>query len=158
DVHHAAAQKERRALIFAQRVKRHIPTRGALTIARYAGLEQDRPTQLLSTGPYVQRMETLCIVGSLFRLGHDIQGSSRWINHRRAGEPDFRCDVTAFSRVTGRYRRHPGAEETSLPERMRAQTIGVKGVDRIVLSGHQNDVVHSLARDGHTGDVERRGY
>src|SRR5262245_45892223 len=103
-------------------------------------------------------MKTLRIVGSLFRLSHDIQGSSRWINHWGAGDPDFRCDVTAFSRVTGRYRRHPGAEETSLPERVRAQTVCVKGVDRIVLSGHKDNVAHALARDGHTGNVERRSH
>ena len=73
------------------------------------------------------------------------------------GDPNFGRDVAAFARIGTGNRGDTGLEETHVPERRGAESVGVEGVDAIVFGRYINDVVVALPGDANVGDVERRG-
>ena len=72
------------------------------------------------------------------------------VDNRRRGDADFRHDLRAASRVT---RGLADADERGPPEH--GARDGVHRVDRVVLSGHIQHIVHAAAGNGDGGQVER---
>ena len=83
--------------------------------------------------------------------------SAGLINDRGAGDPNFIGNVTAFACVSARNCRDARLEEADFPKRSAAQSIGIEGVDAVVLRRDIDYVVEALSGNVHVGDVERRG-
>src|SRR5262249_2136969 len=102
-------------------------------------------------------MQPLYPVRALLCLGDDAQSSTVWINHRGAGDPNVVRDIAAFAYIGAGNCRDAGPQKTHLPERTAAQSVGIKGVNSIVLCRHIDHIVEALSRDVHVRNVEGRG-
>ena len=130
---------------------------------RHARLDENRPAKL-SRRPSRRRAraaaaDSWSCCPTLFRLRHDVQRAAGGIDDRRAGNADFRRDVTALAGFAGWDRRNasPRIDEADAPQRRRAAAVRVEGVDRVVLRRDVDHVVHALPRDRDVRHVQGRG-
>src|SRR5690349_11115589 len=104
-------------------------------------------------------MDAMEIGGTFVGEGIYVKGVGGEINDTRAGDADFRRDVVIRAVTIGEVvvRHHGGSSKVCLPDESAVRAgiaVGVKGINAVVLSGDENNIVCSLTRDGEAGDVK----
>ena len=88
--------------------------------------------------------------------GNDVERLRIGVDDRSARDPDVRRDHAADVGGSARLGHDGGRiEEADLPRRCCGETIGVEGIDAVILGRDVDDVVQALTGDGYVGDVER---
>ena len=101
-------------------------------------------------------MQALEVAAALFGLGHHEKTSARRINYRSPGDSDLVLDVAGLLSVRWRNRRHASAKKALFPILYAGLSVGVEGVDAVVLGGDEDDVVRA-AGDREIRHIERLG-
>jgi len=122
---------------------------------RNAGGNLGRTSQEFRARGYVEGVQTLMVIrGGVQRHGDQVNGAVRTgaaVDDRRGSYADLGHDLIAAERTAGVL---AGFQQGYLPKRGAA--IGVKGIDRIVLGGHEYHVVRD-ARDAELRQVQWLG-
>ena len=157
DVHHAILNNQPGTLRLTQRVEGDdLP---AVGIALELSLNCDRTAEFFSARGDVDGMQAMKEVAAFFGFRHQIHGVRGKINRGRPRDPDFRNEVATTDVAAGnRSDASARIDETHLPQRSRVGSriaVCIKRVQAVVLGRHIDNVVRPLARDAHTGNIER---
>ena len=144
----AVRQQQRRALRVLARIEAH----GA-ALRRVARGDRDRTAEQLRAGGDIECVQPLVIVRRAI-LGHrdDVERAVRAgiaVDDGRRRDADLRRDLAAAVHRFGRG--FTALQQRNLPQRRAA--VGVEGVHRIILGGHEHDIVRA-ALHGQPGEVQ----
>ena len=153
DVNHAVAQEQCRPLVLQKGMERQLSALRSHTGPRHTCLNHHRPAELLGAGSDIESMQPLHIVriatDDFLGLGDHVQRVARRINHRGAGDADLGSDIATLARIVGGNGGNAGGriDEAYVPQRIAAQSVGIEGIDAVMLRRHVDDIVEPLSRE-----------
>ena len=154
DHHVPVLQKQAWTGVLFQRIKRDFSSAATIAGAIHGRGNHDWTAEFFGVGHRVNRMQALEVNSVLLRFRDEVQGLGRRIDHRSAGDADFRHQVTAGN-VAVRNGRDPGRgiDETLLPQH--CSRVCIDGVNTVVLRGDVQHVVRPSGNVLHIRNVER---
>ncbi len=153
-VHHTVEQQQAGALLVVPGAEDY--RAAALARARVGRLNRHRAAIPLLARRNVERVQPMNVATGFLGHGDRVYSAGLRIDHRRAGNADFRHDLSAAGVLVGHSSNAGrGVQKADVPQQHPG--IGIESVDAIVLGGHVYRVVDALAGDVHVGHDQRLG-